>query len=571
MTYELPSTNVVCLYSVENAHDQEVTAELKTYFEKAEGYSIDYDPNVSIAKLKHLRPDCSVLFLNTHGIADNNRYEALGSGTHNLNEIGDANLRQELQQDMDHDLIYETSPSGHIAITFELIRQNWRFPKNSFVFINGCMSFNDALQHVSLSAILMNDCHAGVVGGWTQYSTPTADSGITYLFDRLLGTNARRDDPHREVPPQRPFDWVRIFQKMKDLGLDTAPILSEHGEETIPTQMRIEPNGVSDLGLLAPSIEYVEIDEVKKEVTLHGLFGTDQSKIRVFVRECQDGYVSEGDCELILDTSTNEQTIVCKGLPDSGTGSAGYIVVAADYENGKFVQSNAVPITAWKGKFTYTLRLPGQDPAGSGFGQITADVLLRGDIHRSRKKPGEATQSRFSAFKNVKDPGTPAKFTSGGSYTGGDNGLTYEWHGSGTVALDNKAPGGRIGIAGWHRHSIDPAHLKLIVLMTTGEGEALLDVTDKDGKKIITDMMSPINSLYLAEEKAVDVPNDFLQKSVTWAEADGKYETCYDIPAKPVTSLIVYGPISTKEKIITAELKWELLKAKYAPDEQTPG
>jgi hypothetical protein len=107
--------------------------------------------------------------------------------------------------------------------------------------------------------------------------------------------------------------------------------------------------------------------------------------------------------------------------------------------------------------------------------------------------------------------------------------------------------------------------------MTTGEGEALLDVTDKDGKKIITDMMSPINSLYLAEEKAVDVPNDFLQKSVTWAEADGKYETCYDIPAKPVTSPIVYGPISTKEKIITAELKWELLKAKYAPDEQTPG
>jgi len=283
MTYELLSTNVVCLYSVENAVDPEVTNEIYQYFEMKRGYTIDYDPNVSIAKLKHLRPDCSVLFLNTHGVEDEKIFEALGSGTHNLSEISDVNLRKELQQDMDNNLIYETG-SGHLAITFELIRQNWRFPKNSFVFINGCMSFNDALQKGSLSSILKGDCHAGVVGGWTQYSTPTADFGITYLFDRLLGTNARCDDPHLEVPPQRPFDWVSIFQKMKNLGLDTAPILSEHGENTTPTQMRIEPNGISSIGLFAPSIEYVEIDETEKVVSLFGMFGSDKSRIRVFIR-----------------------------------------------------------------------------------------------------------------------------------------------------------------------------------------------------------------------------------------------------------------------------------------------
>lgn len=564
MAYELPSTNVVCLYSVENAVDPEVTGEIYQYFKTKGGYSIDYDPNVSIAKLKHLRPDCSVLFLNTHGVHDNNNlYEALGSGTHTLSEISDDKLRQELQQDMDHNLIYETG-SHHLAITFELIRQNWRFPKNSFVFINGCMSFIDALQNGRLSSILKEDCHAGVVGGWTQYSTPTADFGITYLFDRLLGTNARRDDPHREEPSQRPFDWVSIFQRMKDLGLDMAPILSEHGEKTIPTQMRIEPNGIGEFGLLAPSIEFVQFDEKEKTAELKGFFGSGNPPIRVFVRESQDRASSDPGYELTCDPPDGSGILRCTGLPDDGPGSAGYLVAAADYGDGRFVESNPVPITAWKGKITLTFSVPGET-SESEIGQIDTEVFLRGDIHWARNKPGEVPKPRYAAFEMVRDTNLP-QFRSGGKYTSGEpDHYTYTWHGSGPLQKgESNGSGGFVDFLGLYQFPADPKHPKLMFLMLTGFEEAVVDVVDKDENEVVSNCTSPINIMYLANELHPPDPfiTDFLQDSrPTW-------DPSFDIPAQCISHLIDY-PIINGAKVVTAKLEWTGLEAKYAPDDQT--
>ena len=86
---------------------------------------------------------------------------------------------------------------------------------------------------------------------------------------------------------------------------------------------------------------------------------------------------------------THRQTpsrLSARDLPDSGPGSAGYLVVVADYGGGTFVESNAIPITKWKGKITYTERLPGQDPAGPGIRQITYDEMSDGAMSTGREK-----------------------------------------------------------------------------------------------------------------------------------------------------------------------------------------
>ena len=376
------------------------------------------------------------------------------------------------------------------------------------------------------------------------------------------------DEKYRETPPQRPFDLESVRLNMASSLSPSLTTELDPEDHINPTVLTFARSGRGDLGLLAPSIEFVEIDEGQKQATLHGLFGADQSKIRVLVREHQ-GNVSEAGYELAHDTSTDAQSIVCKNLPDSGPGSAGYLVVVADYGGGTFVESNAIPITKWKGKITYTERLPGQDPAGPGIRQITYDAFLRGDIHRPRKKPGETPARQPCAFNNVQDPGTPLQFTSGGSYTGGQNGYTYDWHGSGTIPWHS----GEATVCGWHRFPPDPIHLQLRIAMVTESG-SLLDVADKDGTSISKDLYTPFSTQALANETGVPPgDDDFLQKSVTWEEKDdenGKasYEASYTIPAKPISKPI-YSELSSIQKIVIAELKWETLEATYPPDAMT--
>ena len=62
--------------------------------------------------------------------------------------------------------------------------------------------------------------NASVFGGWTQESTGGGDDAVLYLFDRLLGTNAKQNDVHKEIPDQRPFTWELVKERMAALGLD---------------------------------------------------------------------------------------------------------------------------------------------------------------------------------------------------------------------------------------------------------------------------------------------------------------------------------------------------------------
>lgn len=575
--FGLPDTNTVHLYSVQHklVGGQELTGELRDYFVK-KGYDqarITVDPDATIEAFRSVALDCSVLFVNSHssysfpdGPSGSPRFTGIMTATpadrENL-----ARYAHEIEAGLV--ITFGADDEGwgdKLWISAAFIRTYWRFTRNSLVFIHACMSFNEPLRSILLRPTIADEAHtgcgAGVFCGWTFGAT--GDVAPRVLFDRLLGANLIREEMQRADPPQRPFDIGAVWKDMATPGRNHLDGFDAHAGRA--TQLMYGRGELGDLGLLAPSIEHVDLDETEKTVTLHGLFGSDPAKVRVFVREGRGGLVGEGDTELTIESAPSPRLLVCKGLPERGKGAAGYIVVAVDYGSKDYVHSNAVPITSWRGEFTFTLRLPGQEPEGPGIGQITTKVLLRGDIHRSRASPGAPPTARPCVFCSVNDPETRAQFASGGDYTH-SNGYSYHWHGSGVMPHDGAHV---VRVFGWHRHNTSPVHPKLFVNLMTGVGDALVDVRDETGKQLLKDLIAPINLLYLAQE--VNTPpfiTDFLQGSVTWSETDGRYERSYDIPGNTVDSPVLYGIIAYDEKVLSGRLAWETLKAEYIPDDDT--
>lgn len=575
--FGLPETNRVLLYSVQHklVGGQEITGELRDYFVK-KGYDqgrITVDPDATIEAFRSVPLDCSVLFLNSHSSYSRGKSPSDMPTFTGIMTATPANpeTRERYADEIEAGLIirYNVDEEGwgdNLWISPEFIRRYWRFPRNSIVFVHACMSFNEPLRSILLRPTIADQentgCGAGVFCGWTWGAT--GDVAPRYLFDRLLGANLIHEEMQRAEPPQRPFDIGSVWEDMATPGRNHLDDLDAHTGQA--TRLMCGRGEFGDLGLLAPSIEHVDLDEKEKTVTLHGLFGSDVSRLHVFMRDSRGGSISEGDAELTITAAPNPLTLVCKGLPDRGKGSSGYLVVAVDYGSAEYVQSNAVPITSWRGEFTFTLRLPDQEPEGPGIGQIKTEVLLRGDIHRSRRRSGERPGARACVFGSVNDPETKARFSSGGDYTY-SNGYSYHWHGSGSMPHDGEHV---VGVAGWHRHVMSPVNPRLFVNLMTGVGDALVDVKDETGKEILTDLVAPINLLYLAHEvNARPFMTDFLQGSLAWNETDGKYECSYDIPAKTVDSPVVYGIISGDEKILSGRLAWGALKAEFIPDDET--
>jgi hypothetical protein len=118
----------------------------------------------------------------------------------------------------------------------------------------------------------------------------------------------------------------------------------------------------------------------------------------------------------------------------------------------------------------------------------------------------------------------------------------------------------------------DPDHPKLFVDTLTTEGQVLVNIWNEKGDLIIPDLPSPVNSVYLGYAKnPMPFILDFLQGSLSWSENGRNYEGSYDIPEKTVEGPVIYGIISSEDPVIVGRVHWTVLKAKYAPDDSTPG
>lgn len=568
MAFGLPKGNLACIYSIESAGGEDEVRQLARCFEKV-GYRVDLKLNATAEDLQQIPADCGVFYFNTHGIRHRTKdgtpcFVGLETGTEFPWPYPDPDDFLTLDFIAAAGRNRDGIETTYTALSGKFIRAHWRFPDNCLVFINGCHAFDDVLGDNSIWKIISKECNAQVYVGWTGGSLTNCFTTTLYFFDRLLGA----DFPmvRQESPPQRAFTIDDVYERIKNVGLDTVRVNIDDGRET-RTSLTIARNGRGDLCLLAPSIEYVDIDETKKTVSLTGFFGSGTPKIRVFVLEAPDGNLA-GAYELAAQAPENGRDIRCSGLSDFKKGSAGYIVAAADYGNAHLVRSNAVPITAWHGKLTYTIQA-----WGSPVGQITADLFLRGDIHKYREKPGGPLIPRECRFELVQDTTKPARFGSSGTFIDPVTKHKYQYSGEGTI-LPGARGGteGRFTVTGVFRDPENVAVPQLRMALVTGDNTVVYDEWDEKNKVVKKKANSPLGLATLM--LALKLPwkyGDVLNGHIEWPEADGNYETSYDIPCpSSLKGEYACHPFSGKA-VISAELQWGTLAATYAPDDNTPG
>ena len=256
----------------------------------------------------------------------------------------------------------EGKPEWHYAITEDFILEHMSFSKNSLVFVQACSSMYTDIE------LGFKEKGAAFYAGWTR---PTYNHlAPRYFFDRLTGTNLFE----KINPPNRPFDYKTVFETMKndptlstattgEYGLSVLEFDSFHGES----------------GILIPSIKYMEVNEEKKELTLHGMFGS------------KAGEISIGGQQVKLKGDWDAEKLVVELPPAKSAGGKGDVVVTVGRH-----ASNKAPLTLWHVKFKYT---EGPEDIIGGYHWLDLDIYWRADVHKFREKPDDDVPLAQSTIK----------------------------------------------------------------------------------------------------------------------------------------------------------------------------
>ncbi len=283
---------------------------------------------------------------------------------------------------------------GIYCITGEFVRQYWSFGRNSFVYLDTCLSGSD------LASPFRNACAqkgASVIAGWNNSVHDTSASRTTkLLFDAMLGGS----QIVQTTPAQRPFDLMAVYRYMVRNGLDTDPIFGG-----VLKLSKTSANG--EFGLLAPSIRQLSTVGEDGKVSIDGLF--DQASLATVQVE-GNGTL---EFQVIPDSSTS---LV---IPWAGTQSpsAGNVTVI---QHGH--RSNTAPLTEWRvpahliRHFSNAQREP--------FATIDFNLHVRADLHKTRLEPyGDAF---FLGNSGIAEPDSTGRVISvEGMYDDGHQ--TIEW------------------------------------------------------------------------------------------------------------------------------------------------
>jgi len=303
----------------------------------------------------------------------------------------------------------------HWGITGEFVKQYMSFSKNSFWYNGACSGFNAEFASACFSKGL------SLYSGWDNEVNRIASSNSgLFLFDRMAGANneiTQGLDLPKEVPPQRPFDWVSVLQDMQRRGLAASP-------DSPSAILHIQPNpdaNQANFGELAPSIASLSVTNNQTQLHINGTFGTTPGKVTI------------NGQDVGLQSPWDPNSLVCTLPPGEESGGKGDVVVEV---NGH--KSNSVPLTAWKvtlhadvqSTFSGTVVIDPTDGIGK---ELDADlggsfntsgnmtVWIRADIHGFRTRPGLAPLT----------PGAQT-FTLANSLTPTKNIRLTSWNGSGT-------------------------------------------------------------------------------------------------------------------------------------------
>ena len=237
----------------------------------------------------------------------------------------------------------------HYWFTPAFVDTYMNFGLDSLVWFNTCRSNSTISQAFVQSCI---NAGAGLFVGWNRRTTDGDCIACSkFVFDRLLGANATTP---LENPPQRPFDYVEVWQNMAAQGLPSGLIYSV---------------GSGEFGLLAPTIAYILINEFDEEAHLFGIFGNPASNER---------QVTIGGVTATVKSWAKDKIIV--DLPQAGTGSNGDVQVIV-----RGHKSNIRQITEWRFDIAYDWLHTDLAPLSTA-GIFT--LMFRADIGHYREHAG---------------------------------------------------------------------------------------------------------------------------------------------------------------------------------------
>ena len=329
-----------------------------------------------------------------------------------------------------------TVSHNKFAINEEFITtHNWRFGANSLVFINACSSATPAFQQAFLTA------NAGLFIGWSNTINDSDAVKIApIVFDRLLGAN---NASPKENPKQRAFDFPAVQKYLHDNSLDISQTTDANGN-SVTAQLTFSP-GKGTFGLLAPTISYMGMDEFKKELTINGIFGTDQSVAKVTVGGAEQEIKSWGF-----------NSIVCDLQP----GIAGDTIVEV-----RGHKSNTVQLTQWTAHFKTHL---GETQGGPLIQDGFLDVNFRADIHSHRDEPHQTPFVPIVPFNE--------ELNSNGQYTASGvlkdtNGMVLDsWSGTSVLPALGVNPGAKNVLVCFGNIDVKNKKIDIALLGAASEG-----------------------------------------------------------------------------------------------------
>lgn len=288
-------------------------------------------------------------------------------------------------------------PNAAYAFTKEFVKHYFKFEPGSIVYMSAC--FSGAILNPNFRQAFL-DAGAGGYWGWNSSFTDGVDNKASlYIFDRLLGLN----EFEPESPKQRPFDSPSIKQDLVNF---------RHGDDALERVDLLYFPGVVEAGPLAPSIEFMDVDETGGNLHLTGMFGTAKPDVRINGRS-------------VAVSSWNDHEIVAS-IPDAGATAAGEVVVIDRNR-----PSNMRVLNEWETPFHLEfIEGHGAPPLMWG-GDI--NVHFRADVRPYRTAAGELPEPRQVPFNLMKD--SKGDITASGKYV--DNSVTRTW--SGTAHVVNRA------------------------------------------------------------------------------------------------------------------------------------
>ena len=544
-TADLPKTKTVNLFNGLGQLFPDSRLGIEQAFSKViTQYNLHYR-DATIENLKAVSGD-AVFYITTHGGAGTIRLRNGNTFMMGLYTTDPCTAENEIKYKADIDSLnliymfatYDTkTPEWHYAITHKFIEKYMAFGENSIIYADACNSFNNqpGAREVRDAIIRKAVNNTATYIGWTKVTySDVSEKAASFIFERLLG-NVKTEDPI-----QRPFDLARVFQDLQDRGLDVNPGGGLLAYRT--TQV--------DEVLLTPTIDSLMIDEYTSTLLIAGLFGHDIGQVTI------DGFPAEV-------ISWNPYGVVCK-LKESGLGSAGNVVVHSALGH----QSNPVPITEWN----ITLHYSAMDNGVKFSGECT--LRLRADIHPRRFKPHE-TPIRPTHTDYSPRSGRPFN-AAGSSATYSISGHKYERCNVGPCTYQfTESPAPKSGTVKLNKWSASGN--EVFALYNWGPEMKSFKIN------ILSISASPVADLFEERIKCPDVPE-------THIPVQTYYQGSFVLPNQEIEAVLEFDiaenynirngsfhkSVSRPWSVCNAtgnfemEARWDVVTAKFAPDEFTP-